>query len=116
MNTDKDTPGLLAFQLRAAGLPEPEREWRFYPPRRWRFDLAYPARKLAIEVDGNIWHKSRHGYGTGMENDMRKLNTAQLLGWVVLRYSTGMVESGEALGDLERILLHEYDPLTKPTP
>jgi len=103
-NDKPDYPEILAFQLRALELPEPEREFKFHDTRRWRFDLAWPGRKLAIEIDGGIWGKSRHGYGLGMEQDMRKLNAAQLLGWCVLRYSPGMVTSGEAKDDLERIL------------
>ena len=101
-----DKADLLAFQMRAAGLPEPMREFKFSATRKWRFDLAYPNRTppLAIEVEGNIWGRSRHGWGTGFEDDCRKYNAAALLGWVVLRYSTGMVESLEALGDLEKIL------------
>ena len=101
-----DYPAILAFQLRALGLPEPVMEYKFHPTRKFRFDLAYPHRKppLAIEVDGGIWTRGRHTFGTGFEDDCRKINAAQLLGWIVLRYSTGMVTSGEAAADLERIL------------
>jgi hypothetical protein len=43
---------LLPLCLRAAGLPEPIREYRFAPSRRWRFDFAWPAAMLAVEVEG----------------------------------------------------------------
>lgn len=92
----------LAFQCKAAQLPEPEREVRFAPPRRWRFDLAWRSRKLAAEVEGGIWKGGRHTRGAGYEKDCTKYNEAALAGWRVLRFSTGMVKSGEALKTLER--------------
>lgn len=33
----------LLLQLRALKLPAPEREYRFHPGRRWRFDFAWPS-------------------------------------------------------------------------
>lgn len=94
----------LKFQCRVSGLPVPETEVRFAPPRRWRFDLAWTDRKLAAEVDGGIWKGGRHTRGKGFEADCEKLNTAALLGWRVLRFSTGMVRSGAALKCLETAL------------
>jgi hypothetical protein len=41
--------------LRAVGLPVPIREHRFAPPRRWRFDYAWPAHRLALEIEGGTW-------------------------------------------------------------
>jgi len=32
----------LLGQIQAAGLPEPIRQHRFHPERRWRFDFAWP--------------------------------------------------------------------------
>lgn len=102
----------LAFQIKAAGLPIPEREWRFHPTRRWRFDFAWPGDKLAVEVEGGIWlslkgKKGRHNTGKGIEEDMVKYNAAALLGWRVLRVSPGHVRSGEALQWIEGALREE---------
>lgn len=102
----------LAFQIKAAGLPVPEREWRFHPTRRWRFDFAWPGDKLAVEVEGGIWlpaqgKKGRHNTGKGIEEDMVKYNAAALLGWRVLRVSPGHVRSGEALQWIEGALREE---------
>ena len=30
-------------------------EHRFFKPRRWRFDFAWPARMVAVEIDGGRW-------------------------------------------------------------
>lgn len=101
--TPKDWPGVLIGQIRLLKLPEPVREHRFCE-RRWRFDLAWPERLLAVEVDGGIHSNGRHVRGKGYTNDCVKLNRAALEGWTVLRVTTGMVSSGEAIGSLERAL------------
>ena len=75
----------------------PDREVRFAPPRRWRFDVAWPDIRLAVEIDGGTWVSGRHTRGAGFERDCEKLNTAVLLGWRVLRFTTGMVLDGRAL-------------------
>jgi very-short-patch-repair endonuclease len=102
----------LAFQMKMAGLPMPEREWRFHPTRKWRFDFAWPGDKLAVEVEGGIWlsakgKKGRHNTGAGIEADMEKYNAAALLGWRVLRVSPGHIRSGEALQWIGKALREE---------
>lgn len=89
----------LAMMLRAYGVPH-EREYRFAPPRRWRADFALPHRRVLIEVEGGIHTAGRHTRGTGYEADLCKYNAAALAGWTVLRYSTGMVTSGEAIAQI----------------
>lgn len=102
----------LAFQLKAAGLPTPEREWRFHPTRKWRFDFAWPGDKLAVEVEGGIWlpamgKKGRHNTGAGIEADMEKYNAAALMGWRLIRVSPGHIRCGEALRWIEAGLREE---------
>ena len=100
----------LSFQCRAARLPMPVPEYRFHPVRRWRFDLAWPALLLAVEVDGGTWVSGRHTRGAGYERDCEKLNAAVLLGWRVLRFTTGQVTSGQALTVLEQA----FRPIVRP--
>lgn len=64
------------------------KELQFHPERKWRFDYAFPSRKIAIEIDGAIWTLGRHNRPRGYLNDMEKLNTAASMGWLVLRFST----------------------------
>ena len=64
------------------------KELRFHPERRWRFDYAFPALKVAIEIDGAVWTLGRHNRPAGYLADMEKLNTAASMGWLVLRFST----------------------------
>ena len=100
-----DAEEAFAFHLRVApGVPAPEREYRFDPSRRWRFDFAWPAQKLAVEVEGGTFSGGRHTRGSGFEKDAEKYAEAVLAGWRVLRVSTAMVIDGRALRLVERAL------------
>jgi very-short-patch-repair endonuclease len=66
-----------------------ETEYRFAPPRRWRFDYAVPKYKVAIEIEGGAHTQGRHTRGAGFINDMEKYNMAIELGWTLLRYTPG---------------------------
>jgi very-short-patch-repair endonuclease len=94
----------LEFQLKAVGL-RPEREFRFCPYRRWRADFAFPAERVLVECEGGHWTNGRHVRGKGYERDMEKYNAAQELGFSVLRYSGGMIRSGEARQQIERVVI-----------
>ena len=94
----------LVTQCVAVGLPAPELELRFAPPRRWRFDYAWPVLKLAMEVDGGGWINGRHSRGSGIEKDAEKQNAAVAMGYRVLRATPAMVKDGRALAAIERVL------------
>ena len=94
----------LDQQCRLAGLPVPVTEVRFAPPRRFRFDFAWPDHQLAAEVDGAIWTGGRHTRGAGVERDCEKYNLALLHGWRVARFSVAMVRDGRALATLSQLL------------
>ena len=89
----------LAFQLKvlARNFPIPTREYRFHPPRKWRFDFAWTAQHLAVEVEGGTWVNGRHTRGSSFAADCEKYNTAILDGWRVLKFTGAMIESGEAV-------------------
>jgi len=96
----------LAFQLKAEGITF-QREYRFHPTRRWRFDFVIPEYRLAIEVDGSVYSRGRHTRGKGWEEDAIKLSEAAILGWYVMRFSTGQVKSGVAIEQVRRFLSAE---------
>jgi hypothetical protein len=103
----------LVTQLRYVSAPSPVLEHRFDPKRRWRFDLAWPDRKLAVEVEGGTWVAGRHTTGAGFLADIEKYNAAVLAGWRVLRVTTGMVDDGRAVALVEAALgpwLHPGEP------
>ena len=118
----------LAWQLAAAGLPAPEREYPFARPfgRRWRADFAWPGLRLAVEVEGGLYGKGGRGSNApcpvcgqvpagahrsvaGVRRDIEKGNAAALLGWRVLRVTPQMVDNGEALALIERALAGRAD-------
>ena len=113
----EDWPGNLAAQARMAGLPDPVREHRFHPSRMWRFDLAWPDRMVACEVDGGGFSMrpcpgcgkllpmgGRHSTGKGIRDDAEKQSTAAAMGWRVLRVVPDQIKAGGALDWLERAL------------
>lgn len=87
----------LSNQLFGWQIPEPIKEYRFLPPRRFRFDFAWPDIKFAVEVDGNVYHKGRHTTGAGYSRDCEKFALAAIEGWRVIRVTTGQVGTGDAL-------------------
>lgn len=65
-----------------------EREYRFIKDRRFRFDVALPDHKIAIEFEGGVYSGGRHTRSTGYINDVKKYNLATMHGWKLLRYTT----------------------------
>lgn len=94
----------MLAQIRGAKLPEPVLQLRFAPPRRWRFDFAWPDRMLALEVHGGGWVFGRHNRPIGQAKDCEKQNAAVLNGWKPLAVTGDMVNDGRAL-DVLRLAL-----------
>lgn len=67
--------------LTDCGIPDPEFEHKFHHTRKWRFDIAWPEKKVFLEVDGGIWIKGGHNRGAQMKKDWEKRNNATILGW-----------------------------------
>lgn len=70
-----------------------EEEYVFAPPRKFAFDYAIEALKLAIEYEGLMSEKSGHTTVTGYTKDTEKYNLAQALGWKVIRFTALNYES-----------------------
>lgn len=81
----KITPDLFCLACLSVCGVEVVREYRFHPTRRWRFDYAIPAERIALEVEGGVWTGGRHTSPKGFLNDIEKYNTAVVLGWRVVR-------------------------------
>lgn len=62
-------------------------EFKFHATRKFRFDVAFPEHKLALEYEGLVSEKSRHTTITGYTRDCDKYNEAVLLGWKVFRFT-----------------------------
>ena len=88
---------LLAKQIKLIGFPEFKEEFKFLDDRRFRFDFAWPDKKVAVEVEGGVYSNSRHTSGSGFTKDCEKYNLAAANGWSVYRFTTEMVKNGKAV-------------------
>lgn len=90
---------LLEKHLKELGLGFTS-EFRFYGSRLWRadylLDLLLNGQSVLLEIEGGTFAKGRHTRGTGFEDDCRKYNKAQALGYYVIRFTTNMVQRGES--------------------
>lgn len=86
------------------------KEHKFHPTRRWRFDYAIPAHKIAVEVEGGVWTGGRHTSPKGFLNDMEKYNTATVMGWRVLRTIPDELCSNATLNMIRETMRYSAEP------
>lgn len=89
--------------LKRAKLPPPERQHEVVAyGKTYRIDLAYPAARVAIEVDGYRWHSSRLSW----EGDKVKIAALQATGWNVIHatYELATQRQGVLLDAVNRAL------------
>lgn len=120
MSGDTLLAGQIDAAVMAGELPPPEREYKFHPTRRWRFDWAWPASDgtdggVALEYEGGSWQQGRHVRPQGYEGDCEKYSEAAILGWLVIRATLDMVRDGRAMDLVIRALqthcTHDVDAL-----
>jgi very-short-patch-repair endonuclease len=91
---DSDLEAEILRALAAAGLPMPTAQHRvLVGGRRYRVDLAYPAMRLAIEIDSWAYHRWRSAF----DRDRARRNDLTLAGYRVLQVTDGMTH-GEIVG------------------
>lgn len=100
--------------LKAHGLPLPEVEVVFAPPRRFRADYCWPAQKVIVEREGGLWSRHinarrAHAQPLNIQRDMEKANVAQALGYRYLRFTPEQLERGDALAYLRPLLQETAD-------
>ena len=86
--------------LLAAGLPDPVRQHEIRTAEGFvaRVDLAYPDRRLAIELDGFRWHAGRSPF----RSDRLRRNRIEAAGWQLLE--TAQEDVGALAADAASIL------------
>ena len=91
----------MARALTSAGLT-PQRQFRVVADGRVYFlDLAYPNERIAIEIDGFEFHRSRGAF----DSDRVRQNDLVRAGWIVLRFTSK--SSDEEIVASVRALLFE---------
>lgn len=78
--------------------PFPWFEYNFLPPRRWKFDMAWPSLEVAVEVDGGQWHVTGRDIGPECERG----NEAAIAGWLVLHFTSAQID-GNAKGCADQV-------------
>jgi uncharacterized protein DUF559 len=87
---DSDLEVRFARAIVAGGLPEPVQQHPVLAGTRpCRIDLAYPEQKLAIEIDGWEYHRTRSAF----DNDRARANDLVVAGWNVLRFTSTMTDA-----------------------
>lgn len=77
-------PGLVLQFWLSIGLAGAVAEYRFHLQRKWRFDFAFPASRVAVEVQGGLFSRGRHTRGAALVKEYEKLTAAAVAGWRVL--------------------------------
>ncbi len=85
------------------------KEYKFHPERRWRFDYAIPAHRVALEVEGGVWTGGRHTRPQGFLGDIEKYNTATLMGWRVFRTTPDELLRKTTINLLKQAIFSEKD-------
>lgn len=83
---------LMGIHIRELGLGEVLYEQHIPADSNDRFDICCPEPRILIECDGTF--NGKHGVGWGKDNN--KANTAQMLGWKVLRFDNKFILRGAA--------------------
>ncbi len=98
----------LAMQISSHGMPEPQREYFFAEPRKFRADFAWPQFRVLCEVQGGLWRRGggAHSHPSNIQRDVEKQQHAALHGWFVVPVTTDQckLKNGEAIAVLERVL------------
>jgi hypothetical protein len=90
--------------LKANGVELPVAEYRFAPPRKWRFDWAWPDHRVALEVEGGAFVRGRHNRPDGFVKDIEKYSEATARGWRLIRCTPAMLCTERTLGWITRTL------------
>ena len=72
-----------------------EKEYKFFELRNWRSDFFIIDKKVIVEYEGIYSEFSRHTHYSGFVGDCHKYNKASILGYRLLRYTSGTYKDFE---------------------
>lgn len=79
----------FAIMCEQYGVPLFVREFEFRTGRDSKFDFAWPAFKIALEVEGAIFIGGAHNRPNRFAADLEKYNAAASAAWLVFRCAAG---------------------------
>jgi hypothetical protein len=115
-NTPKPAPkpeenegeNLFAFQIKAMGLPAPERQYKFAESlgRKFMADFCFVDHKLIVEISGGLWIPGggAHSRPKKIEQDMERQQYAAYLGFLMMAFTPDQVFSGYAIEWTQKVL------------
>lgn len=86
-------------QIESAGIELPRRNWFFLDGRDYELDRAWPAKKVAVEIQG-MAHRIKGKW----KRDIEKRALAQLAGWRVLEVDGASIRDGRAIEWTKKLL------------
>lgn len=75
---------VVSSYFEECGIAAPVYEYKFHPARKWRLDIAWPDKRVCVEVQGGIFIRGRHNRGAALIKEWEKLNALAVAGWRVL--------------------------------
>lgn len=93
--------------------PPLEREFRFYPARKWRGDFVHVESRTIYELDGMVWNGG-HTRGDGYTRDRQRDFEAHCVGWTVVRLVEPLLTKENILALAMRA--HVNSPVKSPMP
>lgn len=100
MQSESPLEATLALQIRALKLPEPTRQYKFLPDRKFQADFCWPDRMLIVECQGAV-----HRIKARFHDDLERQALALLAGWKVLCVGREQIYGGQAIQWIEQLLL-----------
>ncbi|MBC7972433.1 MAG: hypothetical protein H7Z11_20290 [Verrucomicrobia bacterium] len=86
-------------------------ECQLVPGRKYRYDFAHYAAKVAIEVQGGTYQANTgHTSAAGIQRDYRKLQTLQALDWVVFPLTAADTQDEHVLETIAQTIQKRLKP------
>lgn len=76
------------------------------PERKWRSDIAWPSKRIALEINGGIYSYGRHNRASGYLKDLEKGNGYASRGWLLFQTPWEWIEDDETRDSMISDIAH----------
>lgn len=109
-NKDKwEVPFMNYWKLLHGDLPQPARDYKHIPGRKFALDFAWPDLRIGCELHGG-GNRSRHNTVKGMAADLEKHNLGLRHGWRVLAFNVIAMKDMAAVVDEVAAMVRDSIP------